>query len=75
MAVTTKHFDRETAPCGQSVPGDRLKDRDEQCLLSDETFFACGCQRIRHEYHDGSVSSKVVHHDGTVLEDEIIAAQ
>ena len=75
MAATTERFNSEKAPCGQMAAGDRLRDRDEQCLLSDEQFYDCGCQRIRHEYHDGSVSSRVVHHNGTVLEDELIAGQ
>lgn len=75
MPTTTTHFTNEKAPCGQTVSGERLRDRDEQCLLSDEMFYDCGCQTIRHEYHDGSVSSKVVHHDGTVLDDELIVGQ
>ena len=29
----------------------------------------------RHEYHDGSVSRKVVHHNGKILVDELLDAQ
>ena len=73
MALTRTPFTTERAPCGRIVNGDRFQDQDEQCLVSDERFFACGCRDSRHEYHDGGVSLKVVHHDGTVLVDELIA--
>ena len=73
MPITTKPFNNEKAPCGQLVDGERLRDRDEECLLSDEMFFKCGCKTIRHEYHDGAVSFRVVHHDGRVLKDELSA--
>ncbi len=75
MAITTTPFTSEKAPCGRVVDGERFRDRDEECLLSDELFYDCGCRSIRHEYHDGSVSLNVVRHDGTVLEDEIIYGQ
>ncbi len=75
MSITTTHFTNEKAPCGQVVDGERLRDRDEECLLSDEMFYDCGCRSIRHEYHDGSVSVNVVRHDGKVLEDELICGQ
>ena len=75
MATTTERFTSEKAPCGQMGAGERFRDRDEQCLLSDELFYDCGCKRIRHEYHDGCVSSRVVHHNGKVLEDELLAGQ
>jgi hypothetical protein len=39
-----------------------------------ETVYACGCQCIQHEYHDGSVSRRVVRHDGKRLVDEIASA-
>ncbi len=75
MSITTTRFTNEKAPCGQVVDGERLRDRDEECLLSDEMFYDCGCRSIRHEYHDGSVSVNVVRHDGKVLEDELICGQ
>ncbi len=71
MPVTTKPFSNEKAPCGQLMDGERLQDRDEECLLTDEMFYKCGCKTIRHEYHDGSVSRKVVRHDGKVLVDKL----
>ena len=75
MPITTSRFTDEKAPCGQVLDGERLQDRDDECLLSDEMFYDCGCRSIRHEYHDGSVSVNVVRHDGTVLEDEFIYGQ
>ena len=55
MPITTRPFSNEKAPCGQLMDGERLRDRDEECLLSDEMFYKCGCKTIRHEYHDGTV--------------------
>jgi len=73
MSVTTTPFVGETAPCGQITDGERFRDQDDECLLSDELFYECGCRSIRHEYHDGSVSLKVIQHDGTVVVDELDA--
>ena len=75
MSITTTRFTNEKVPSGQVVDGERFRDRDDECLLSDEMFYDCGCWSIRHEYHDGSVSRNVVRHDGTVLEDELIYGQ
>ena len=75
MSITTTRFTNEKVPSGQVVDGERFRDRDDECLLSDEMFYDCGCWSIRHEYHDGSVSRHVVRHDGTVLEDELIYGQ
>ena len=72
MPTTTTRFTSEKAPCGQVVDGERFRDWDDECVLSDELFYDCGCRSIRHEYHDGSVSCNVVRHDGTVLADGII---
>lgn len=71
MPITTKPFSDEKAPCGQLMDGERLQDRDEECLVRDAMFYKCGCKNIRDEYHDGSVSCRVVRHDGTVLVDEL----
>lgn len=73
MSVTTTRFTNEKTPCGQIVDAERLRDRDEECLLSDEHFYDCGCRSIRHEYHDGNASLNVIHHDATVMVDELIA--
>lgn len=74
MSRSRTRFTSERAPCGRIVDGERRQDQDEECLLSDELFHACGCRILRHEYHDGGVSNKVIRHDGAVLVDELIAA-
>jgi hypothetical protein len=55
------------------VDGEHYQDQDEEGLVTDNFYYACGCRCIRHEYHDGSFIHKVVRHDGTVLADELIA--
>ena len=71
MALMTTSFKSQRAPCGQIVDGERCLDRDEEVLITEELDYACGCRSIRHEYHDGSVSAKVVRHDGKVLVDDL----
>jgi len=44
-------------------------------VLTLEVDFACGCRTIHHEYHDGSVSQKIIRHDGHVLVDELNSAE
>ena len=75
MPLTSIGFQRQTAPCGRVVDGESHQDRDEQTVLTQELDYACGCRSIRHEYHDGSVSRKIVRHDGTVLVDELLSAE
>jgi hypothetical protein len=75
MSIPTSRFTNEKAPCKQVVDGERYRDRDDECLLSDELSSDCGCRSNRYEYHDGSVSSNAVRQDGTALEDEIIYGQ
>ena len=73
MITTTTGFRRLRAPCGRVVDGEHYQDRDEEGLVSDDWYYACGCRRTRREYHDGSVGRKLVRHDETVLMDELIA--
>ena len=73
MAATSTCFQSEKAPCGRIVDGEHYQDQDEEGLVTDNLYYACGCRCIRHEYHDGSVVRKVVTHDGTVLVDDLIA--
>jgi hypothetical protein len=75
MALANVSFKSQRAPCGQIVDGESYRDQDEEVLITEELDYACGCRSIRHEYHDGSVSSKVVRHDGTVLVDELLFAE
>jgi hypothetical protein len=72
MTIEDTRFVGREAPCGQVVNGERHVDRDEECLLTDDFTYECGCRRTRHEYHDGSFARRVVHHDGTLLVDELM---
>ena len=73
MAVVNTRFTAQQAPCGRTVDGEHVQDQDEECLVSDEWFYACGCRVIHHEYHDGTISHVVVRHDGKTLTDEMEA--
>jgi hypothetical protein len=57
------------------VDAEQHQDIDEEALVTEDMSYACGCRSIRHEYHDGSVSRKVIHHNGKVLTDELVAKQ
>lgn len=65
----------QKAPCGQIVDADQYEDRDDQTLITQEVDYSCGCRSIAHEYHDGSVSRRIVRHDGAVLVDESESAE
>ena len=73
--ASTNPFTGQQAPCGRVVDGETYQDQDEEALVTEEVDYACGCRTIRHEYHDGSVSQKVVRHDGRVLVDELRSAE
>ena len=75
MVLTNAGFKGQQAPCGKIVDGETYEDQDEEVLVTQEVDYACGCRTIRHEYHDGSVSRKVIRHDGTVLVDELLSAE
>jgi hypothetical protein len=73
VTITTNGtFTGQKAPCGRIVDGTSYFDQDDEVLVTQEIDFACGCRTIRHEYHDGAVSTKVVRHDGHVLVDELL---
>ena len=67
-------FKSQQAPCGRIVGGELYEDHDDDGLKTLETIYACGCKSIQHEYHDGSVSRRIVRHDGKLLADEIQSA-
>jgi hypothetical protein len=75
MVLTNVGFRSQQAPCGQIVDGETHLDQDEEAIVTEELDFACGCRMIRHEYHDGGVSRKVIRHDGRVLVDEMLFAE
>jgi len=49
------------------VDGARYRDEDDDGLRVEHVHYACGCQVSRDEFHDGSVTRRVVHHNGRVL--------
>ena len=71
MTIIDTSFKAERAPCGKILPGQRQQDRDDECVLTDERFYSCGCVTIRHEYHDGTFSRREVRHDGKVIVDRM----
>ena len=73
--ILASTFKSQKAPCGRIVDVEEYRDEDAQVLVTDEMLYACGCRTVRHEYHDGSVARKVVHHNGKVLLDELFAAE
>jgi hypothetical protein len=75
MPLTQASFKSQQAPCGRIVNGETYEDQDEQVVITQELDYTCGCRSIQHEYHDGSVSRKVIRHDGTVLVDERLTAE
>jgi hypothetical protein len=66
----TGTFTSQQAPCGRLVNGENYEDHDDECVVTRETLYSCGCKSIQHEYHDGTVSRSVVRHDGKLLVDE-----
>ena len=75
MTVTRHHITGQQAPCGKFVDAEDYEDRDDETLLTQEIDYACGCVIIQHVYHDGGVARKVVHHNGSVLKEELLAAE
>jgi hypothetical protein len=68
-------FKGRQAPCGRIVDGEDYEDHDDEVVVTRETIYECGCQSIDHQYHDGSVSQKIVRHDGRVLIDQLLSAE
>ena len=76
MAIRKSGFQGKQAPCGQIVSVESHEDLDDdEVQVTESLTFACGCSSIRHEYHDGSVSRKVIRHDGKVLVDEFLSSE
>ncbi|HEX4815869.1 MAG TPA: hypothetical protein VFV66_24245 [Nonomuraea sp.] len=71
MTGTRTPFPPEPAPCGKKVGGEHFHDDDGYGLLIRDQLFACGCRRIRHEYHDGSIHLSAVRHDGKRVKDQV----
>jgi hypothetical protein len=71
MVGTRTHFTRELAPCGRTVDGDHYRDDDGEGLVIRDEYYVCGCRRIRHEYHDGSIQTTAIRHDGHVVKEQL----
>lgn len=70
MVGTGTRFTGKQALCGKNVDGEHYEDDDKEGLIIWDERYACGCRRTRSEYHDGSVHTLAVRHDGTVLVDD-----
>jgi hypothetical protein len=70
MTGTTTHFTRRLAPCGHVEDGDSHVESDPEGLSFNDVRYTCGCRRVRHVFHDGSVRIMTTHHSGRVLSDE-----
>ena len=70
MTGTRTVFTEQIAPCGRTGGGEHLVDEDDFGLLIRDDYFSCGCRRIRHEYHDGSIHETVTRHDGKRVKDQ-----
>jgi hypothetical protein len=42
-------------------------------MVFDDIDYDCGCRVTSHQFHDGSLRSRVVRHDGRVLRNELSA--
>ena len=73
MLATTTTSERCRAPCGQIEDGEHYREQDDEYLVADNMYFPCGCRIIVHEFPDGSFQRKVIHHNGTLLVDELVA--
>jgi hypothetical protein len=67
MVGTRIRFAHEQAPCGRTVDGEHYRDNDEEGFVVRDEYYECGCRTILHEYHDGSVHTTALHHNGTVV--------
>jgi hypothetical protein len=70
MVGRSVQFSSARAPCGKKMSGRRHQDADSEGFILDNWTYACGCHRLRQEFHDGSGRMRVIRHDGKVLIDE-----
>ena len=67
-------FKGQPAPCGQLSDSEHYEDHDDD-FVTRGVEFACGCTSLHREYQDGSVSGRIVHHDGRIMVDELLCAE
>lgn len=70
MVGTRVRITSEVAPCGRLVDGEYYREGDDEGLVIDNHFYACGCHRALQEYHDGSIHTRVTRHDGKIVVDD-----
>jgi hypothetical protein len=71
--ATKIRFQSEKAPCGRIVDGEHYRDEDDEGLVIDRMYYACGCRTMLNQYHDGSGRRTVVRHGGSIMVDELSA--
>jgi hypothetical protein len=69
MVGTRKGFTGELAPCGRTVDGQHYHDDDGEGLVIRDEYYSCGCRKILHKFHDGSIQSTAIRHNGTVIKE------
>jgi len=67
---TNVPFSKERAPCGKTVDGSRHQESDDDGLAYNDVLYSCGCRHISHQFHDGTIRTRIVRHDGRVLLNE-----
>ncbi len=73
MVGTSTGFTNERAPCGKRVSGSRHHEGDASGMVFDDVMYTCGCRTFSHQFHDGSVRTRVIRHDGRVLSNQLSA--
>lgn len=71
MTGEKTRFASERAPCGKAAEGERYREVDGEGLVFSDLYYDCGCRRIHHEFHDGSIRVQVLRHDGVVLAEDV----
>ena len=70
MVGTSAGFTGERAPCGKRVNGHTYHEDDGSGILCNDVVYDCGCRKTVHEFHDGSCRTRIIRHDGKIVEDE-----
>jgi hypothetical protein len=69
MVGTRIGFTGELAPCGRTVDGQHYQDDDGEGLVIRDEYYSCGCRKILHMFHDGSIQSTAIRHNGAVIKE------
>ncbi|WP_214371011.1 hypothetical protein [Pseudonocardia sp. H11422] len=55
------------------MSGSRHHEGDASGMVFDDVMYTCGCRTFSHQFHDGSVRTRVIRHDGRVLSNQLSA--